>query len=825
MTYTLSECWMSCLALLSLPVFFLAPGYVASSASGLMDFHKQGWIERLLWATALSAPISLLLAVHPFYPLSTRLTGALFLLLLFAAILLVYLDAKRDGRPTRLHWDRRATVALGGAGFLVLYCLLSAVPLALGGRLYENSFWQDWNVRFQLVNAAIRNAGTPHNPMFAPDGIAAPLHYYYFWYVLCARMHDFVPVSTRAIFTASCAGAGLSLLAFLLLALKYLGPSRTRLREKGLALMLAACILGPDLLIFAVAFFRHHFFPNLQFWLEDRTPRLLHVVLWSPHHAAGLVCVGLGTILIAHTLEVTPKQRLIHTALAALCFASAAGTSTFITLLFASALLFLCVDAAARKQWPVIFSTAGVAVLALLLDASFLHQLMTAPAVVATAAPSASAPSASAPSASAPSASAQAPDLASDIPASPTEASLTQQFPTQESAADSPTTPTSTTAHPVLRPLPRYMSQSLRLIWLGLDIFGRNFLQRRVLNDGHPPPRRTKWLLSLLHRPIILAFFLLDLGFFAYVLFRQARWDFLLHRPMPRPARLLWLIFLGIGIPGTRVTSAPLQTNNDFARHAGLGMEFVLLLWSAPLIADFLAHLPAYLSAAFSPILWAQQRRTSRPEPQPVLSWPKRLALALALLGLAGQAAQILLDRVRMPLTDAGLLPRLVVAEYIPRIGFRFAQIQQGMAAAARLTGTNGIVQANPHSLLAPAFLFYTSRQMAASDDGCNTPFGGDPAHCPPLTRSLIGLFGGTGPHYLTDLAVLERPIAFRPELVTVDNLSRVCTLNKIDLVAAAYTDPVWWDKRSWVWNLQPLFANSTLRLYACPHRPGAPVS
>ena len=114
---------------------------------------------------------------------------------------------------------------------------------------------------------------------------------------------------------------------------------------------------------------------------------------------------------------------------------------------------------------------------------------------------------------------------------------------------------------------------------------------------------------------------------------------------------------------------------------------------------------------------------------------------------------------------------------------------------------------------------------MAASDDGCNTPFGGEPALCPPLTRSLIGLFGGTGPHYFTDLNVLERPIAFRPELVTVDNVSSVCTRNKIDLLAATYTDPVWWDKKSWVWNLPPLFANSTVRLYACPHHPGQPTS
>ena len=784
MSYTLHECWMSCWGLLAIPVFFFAPGFVLGSLTGLMRFGQQGWIERILWAAALSTPMSLILAVHPFCRLPESLTTAIFLG--FTAVAVLLLVREKD-RP-RLVWDRNATLAVSGACFIALYCLLSAVPLEFFGRLYENAFWQDWNVRIQLVNAAIRDAAVPRNPMFAPGGDAAPLRYYYFWYVLCARMHDVVPVSTRAIFTISCVGAGWSLLAFLLLSLKYLGASRRHLRAQGVALMLSACILGYDLIVFAVAAADHHFFPNLQFWLEDRTPRLLQVILWSPHHAAGLVCGGLGTILIVHSLQVSAKQRLIHGALAGLCFAAAAGTSTFIAVLFSSVLLFLCVDSLFRREFPVIVTVAVAALFAVLLDAPFLYRMastvgLAKPTLIASGVQHGVRPSA--------------------------EPLPMDAYEREGIATAKPEDSVPTAAQPLMSPLPRYMNQSLKVVWSGLDLFGRDLLHRRIYQKTRNPTRDQRILLTILHRPIILGFFFLDLGFFAYVLFRQARIDLILHRPMPRQARVLWLIFFGIAIPGTRFTSAPLQANNDFARHAGLGMLYVLLLWSAPVVAEFLER-RKHAIASGSRLL---------------LTWPQKFAVAAALIGLAGQAVQIALDRVRVPLTDAGLLPHIVIAEYVPRLGFRFREIQQAMAAATALTGPKEIVQPDPHSILAPVFLLYAGRQMAASDDGCNTPFGGDPSRCLPLTRDLIGLFGGTGHHFFADLSVLGRPIAFDPSLVTVSNLAHVCTLNHMDIIAADYTDPVWSDRHSWVWTLPTLYANSTMRLYRCPGSAGAPTS
>ncbi len=742
MNYSLHELLMSGLALLTLPIFFIAPGYVVASLTGLFHFRDQGWLERALWAVALSEPVSLLLAVHPLLPVSPSLTTSFFVAIFFFAIVLGIRDWRRDGPGKRLWWDRNATIATFSAVLLIAYCSLSAVPIAWHGRLYESAIWQDWNVRIQLVNSAIRGGNIPRNPMFAPGGQAAPLRYYYFWYVLCARMHDLAPVSARAILTASCSGASLSLLGFLFLSLKYLGTSTKALRNQCTAMLLAACILGLDLVAAVATTLHHRIYPDLQFWLWDRTPRLLHIVLWSPHHAAGLVSAGLGTLLLVRCLDCSSRQRVVHMLLAGICFAASAGTSTFITALFASALLLILVDALLRRQWAVVLPVLGAAVLALLLDASFLHGLLIARA---------------------------------------------------GSVAGK-------SGSPLLQPLPRFMSQALQIIWTSADAMSRRFYHHRLPKGINPSIGLVKWELRILHRPIVMALFLLDLGFFAFVLFWQARKDFLSREPMPRAARVLWLVFLGIGIPGTRLTSAPLQTNNDFARHAGLCMEFVLLLWSAPRIADFFA-----------------QRRVARQTRQRlVLPTATRFAIACAVIGIAGQVAQIVLDRIRTPLTDMDVVPHVVVAEHVPHIGYRFGQIQQAMAAAARITPPDGIVQGDPHSILAPVFLLYTNRQMAASDDGCNTPFGGDPQACRPLTRSLIQLFGGTGARYFVDMTVLKKPIPFNPSLVTPDNFARVCAGTKINAVVIDYTAPAWWDKNSWVWKLKPSFSNSTAKVFPC---------
>ncbi len=745
MNYGLHELWMSTVALLALPTFFLAPGYVAASVLNPFRFRTRRAAERMLWATALSQPLCLILAVHPGVPTSPLFTDSCFLILGVGAVALALRDRRADRLLGGPILDRNSVFVLWAAAALVVYCLLAAAPLQIGDRLYESSLWQDWSVRLALVNAAIRGGNHPGNPMFAPGGQAAPLHYYYFWYTLCARMHDLVPVSARATLVASCAGSSLALMAFLLLSIKYLGPRRRSWRTQGIAMLLGACLLGLDLLPWLAALVCHRTYPDVQFWLSDRSPGWLHMLLWSPHHIAGLVCCGLGTLLLVKVSEVDRKQQIVHALLAGVCFAAAAGTSTFITLLFASACSFLFIDALLRRQGSTVVCMAGAGALALLLDAAFFYSLLLSPAA----------------------ATAPATDGARLLVTHGTR---------------------------LLVVWPRYAHQSLQWVRLGITWSNQALLHRQVDLSS---PQAYLWTQRLLRPPVAGVIFLLDFGFFAFVLVRQARRDLFSSHAVGRQARVLWLIFAGIAIPGCLLNSAGLQDNNDLGRHAGLCMRYVLLLWATPLIAEFLDGKPLRekLRAAS---LW------------------QRWAICCAALGFLGQIAQIALDRMQMPLTDAGLLPRVVVAERVPQVGRRFAQMQAAMAFATQITPSSGIVQANPHSRFNMVMLLYSGRQTAASDDGCNTPFGGDPRQCAPLTTALVSLFGGSGRHFQGSSNLLGR-IPFNPAAVNPQNFNHVCATYRLTTVVANYADPAWQQPQSWVWQTQPAFANGGARVFRCP--------
>ena len=752
MSFGLHELLGSCLALLTLPVFFLAPGYLLASATGLMGFHRQSWIERSLWACALSLPISLLFTVHPGIALSPQLTTAGFLLLFAAAAALALRDLRRDEAPTC--WDRHATLVFAAALALIPYVILSTVPVEIHARLYESAVWQDWNVRIQLINASIRGGNHPGNPMFAPAGQPAPLHYYYFWYVLCARMHDLVHVSARSLLTASCVGAALSLLAFLLLAIKYLSPSPMPVRRQALAALLSACILGLDILPFTAAALHHRTYTDLQFWLDDRSPGFLHMILWSPHHVAGLVCCGLGTLLFVTALDASPRHRVLHAVLAGVCFAASAGTSTFITLLFACACAALFLDAALRRQWILPRTMLLATMVAAVLIVPFLRSVLLNPG--------------------------------------PKDRSTAQAALPANSISNVPKAP-------LLTVDPRYRGQALRLLRLTVSA-----VDRQPIPVAGPGSHRSTWTTRLFRPPFMAALFVCEFGFFLFVLAFQVRMDFFTPGPLSRRSRTLWLAAAGIALPGFLLSSSGHQGNNDFGRHAGFCLRLFLTLWSAPLIADFLTRLRD-----------ARQTHTRLP-----LTPAARCAVVLALLGLVGQVTQIVLVRIRFALTNAGLLPYVMVEERVAHPAFRFGQIQAALSAATLATPAEGILQGNPHSRLRNVFLLYTGRQMAASDDGCNIPFGGDPNTCLPLSQALIQLYGGMGPHYHGEPLVFYNRIPFNPAFVTPANFARVCSTYKLTTLVVTFVDPVWWNKQSWAWQLHPIFANSTARVFPCssPH-------
>lgn len=755
MNFGLHELLSSCAAIIALPLFFCAPGYAAASVTDLMGFRGRGWIERLLWATALSVPLALLLAVHPGVPLAPRLTTAGFLVLAVGAAIFAFRDW-RSGATPPTHWDHSATLGAWSAAALIPYVLFTTIPFSWRGRLYESSLWQDWNVRIQLVNAAIRGGNHPGNPMFAVAGQPAPLHYYYYWYVLCARLHDVVPVDARSLLVASCVGSAFALLAFALLAVKYLGPQASSYRRQGVAALLVSCLLGLDLVSFCVALFFHRSYSDLQFWLDDRSPGWLGMIVWSPHHVAGLVCCGLGTLLFIQTLHLPEKQRWVHTVLAAICFGASAGTSTFITLLFGVACFVLFLDALVRRQWVVLRCMICATVLAVLLVAPFAYRLLHTPAG---------------------------------------SAMDTQYLAARQGQLAPP--PAFGAAH-LFQFSMRYKPQAAHL--------SASLLRRQAEKRGDSfslagLTKTQRWEGRLLRPPMLLLYFVAEFGFFLFVFASQVRTDFLSGVPMERQARVLWLLFGSLAVPAFLVSSGGLQSNNDFGRHAGFCLRLILLLWATPMVARFLAQ-------------WRLARQEHRSLP---VRGAVRWAVAFAVIGLLGQVAQTLLLRLRFGMTHAGWLPHVVVEERIPNAPFRFGQLETALAAATADTPPDGIVQGNPDSRLQNVLLLYANRQMAADDDGCNIPFGGDAKACVPMARKLTELFGGQVPHYQGQQGIFRfNPVGYDAAAATPASFQQACSAFKLTTVIASYVDPAWWHPDSWVWQLQPLYSNRTARVFRC---------
>jgi hypothetical protein len=176
----------------------------------------------------------------------------------------------------------------------------------------------------------------------------------------------------------------------------------------------------------------------------------------------------------------------------------------------------------------------------------------------------------------------------------------------------------------------------------------------------------------------------------------------------------------------------------------------------------------------------------------------RKFMAILLLLGAAGSAYEIGINRLYAPLADKGVVPIFSWLASDRHAGDRnYANREAGEWATAA-TAPTAIVQFNP--ILAEqntSALLYSERPTLAAYGNCITTFGGDPALCAPVIDALSQAFPRNGETAATDLAA-------------------VCRNLPIDLIAASDTDPQWSDRHSWVWTQTPAFANAYVRVFRC---------
>ena len=344
------------------------PGYLVGWATDLLGFRIRSLGERLVWSVPLSFGFTTITAVMIGKYGSMGLACWVLVGMGVAAAAMVGIELLRGGR-LRL---RRAGVVVGI--LFTLFVVGELVDIGFGNKLHMSVTIYDQSLRAAFVDAAVRTGVPPGNPFYwtvSETGIghAAPMRYYYFWYVVCGLVVKIAGVSARQTMIASCVWAGFGLAAVIALYCRYfLRPAN---REGGarriwIALGLLA-VTGLDIIPVIVGYLRgQQTDADMEWWGPDQVTSWLDTILWVPHHLAALVCCVFGFLLVWMSSAMGWRQKTLCSVLAGIGFAASLGLSTYVAAAFAMVmvawLLWSLLSKERRNRIPALLIAGALAV-------------------------------------------------------------------------------------------------------------------------------------------------------------------------------------------------------------------------------------------------------------------------------------------------------------------------------------------------------------------------------------------------------------------------------------------------------------------------------
>jgi hypothetical protein len=271
--------------------------------------------------------------------------------------------------------------------------------------------------------------------------------------------------------------------------------------------------------------------------------------------------------------------------------------------------------------------------------------------------------------------------------------------------------------------------------------------------------RADSWRLPLANALALPLNYFLELGFFlaAAVLW----WTKRRGRPFTPAESATW-VMIAVSVTICTFLRSSVIGNNDLGWRGFLIAQFGLLVIAVDVLSDI------------------REKRA--------------FLIGLVILGAAGSAYEIGINRLYAPLADRGVVPLFYWLAPDRHAGERNYANREAGEFAARSTGPNAIVQFNPHTgAQNTSALLYSDRPSLAADESCMSTFGGDPGLCPALIAELDRVYKDAAP-----------------------DLGRACRTLPMELIAASDTDAVWSNRQSWVWTETPVFANAYVRLFRC---------
>lgn len=282
-------------------------------------------------------------------------------------------------------------------------------------------------------------------------------------------------------------------------------------------------------------------------------------------------------------------------------------------------------------------------------------------------------------------------------------------------------------------------------------------------------------LLSLSRFPTLFIVYFLEFGIYFFVAWWRLRQEMRNHWQISFQQRAAWVMFV-ISLMVVSLLASNTTGNNDLGSRGMLVVQFVLLIWAAPLVSELFSR--------------EGRLRLGR-------GWTSALSLSL-ILGALGTLLQLALLRAYAPAVDAGL--SVQTEPWIgraPGFGKRTLLLRKSLDGLKVNIPRTAVVQYNPATADLNVFHLYTDRQVAAGEDGCGATFGGELEKCKLVYPYISAAFN-------------------RPQISDVWNIDQFCDHLQINALVATNSDPVWKDAQSWVWTRPPLFSSEIMRVVAC---------
>jgi hypothetical protein len=322
-------------AFLLLALFICIPGYVFGWLLDVLGFRRRSRLARF----AISIPFSIAVCPIVTYLLwrwSPVAVWTLYGSCWMGFLVLLWQDRRMWlAKPAASGTVWAVLAIIVGWVFLGLFCL---VDLQIRYRLYFPTVAYDYSLRTAVTSAITRTGAPPDNPFFFP-GRHFVMRYHYFWFMLCSLADQLggALISPRQAMLAGTLWCGIGLMALIPLYLRFFQPKGSVELEKRMLLGVALLsVTGLDIIPVAlITLLTRRILANIEGW---NTPVMAwaHAFLWVPHHVAGLIACLIGFLVIWCAARADGAgRRLLAAVIAGFTFASAAGLSVFITLVFA----------------------------------------------------------------------------------------------------------------------------------------------------------------------------------------------------------------------------------------------------------------------------------------------------------------------------------------------------------------------------------------------------------------------------------------------------------------------------------------------------------